>query len=419
MSARAPSETSHRLPILFILITVMIDAMGIGLIMPVMPDLIREVSAGGLGQAAIWGGILSSSFAVMQFLFAPMIGRLSDAFGRRPVLLVSLLVMAADYIVVALAGTVWLLLAGRIIGGITAATHSTAFAYMADISSGEEKAKRFGFIGAAFGLGFVLGPGLGGLMAEFGTRAPFYMAAALAFTNAIFGWMVLPETVTDKTRRAFRLKGVNPLSAFATLSQLPAIRPLSAVYFLYQIATVVYPAVWAYFATERFNWTPGMIGVSLMLYGIGAAFVQGVLVGPVIARLGQRGAVMFGLLIEVATFGLLGFISSGLITLILTPFIAIGNVGLPALQGIVSQTVPDDSQGESQGVLSSITSIGMIIGPLVLTQIFAWATADGGAIYLPGAPFLLSGVFMSIAVVIFLRSTPKVIAAHNEPTSAE
>lgn len=411
MAATDTTSRAQRLPILFIMITMVIDAMGIGLIMPVMPELIQEVSAGALGQAAIWGGILASSFAVMQFLFAPMLGRLSDAYGRRPILLVSLIVMAADYVVMGLAGSVWILLLARIIGGITAATHSTALAYMADISDGSEKAKRFGLIGAAFGLGFVLGPGLGGLLAEFGTRAPFYMAAALAFANAIFGWVVLPETVTEKTRRAFRLRGVNPLSAFVSLSQMPMIRPLTMVYFLYQLATMVYPAVWAYFATERFGWSPGMIGVSLMLYGIGAAVVQGVLVGPVIARLGQRGAVMFGLTIEVVIFGVLGFISSGTITLILTPLMALGNVGLPALQGIIAQKTPDDSQGEMQGVLSSISSIAMIMGPLVLTQIFAWATRDDGPIYLPGAPFLLSGILMTVAVLLFVNQAPKRSAA--------
>lgn len=411
MAATDTTSRAQRLPILFIMITMVIDAMGIGLIMPVMPELIQEVSAGALGQAAIWGGILASSFAVMQFLFAPMLGRLSDAYGRRPILLVSLIVMAADYVVMGLAGSVWILLMARIIGGITAATHSTALAYMADISDGSEKAKRFGLIGAAFGLGFVLGPGLGGLLAEFGTRAPFYMAAALAFANAIFGWVVLPETVTEKTRRAFRLRGVNPLSAFVSLSQMPMIRPLTVVYFLYQLATMVYPAVWAYFATERFGWSPGMIGVSLMLYGIGAAVVQGVLVGPVIARLGQRGAVMFGLTIEVVIFGVLGFISSGTITLILTPLMALGNVGLPALQGIIAQKTPDDSQGEMQGVLSSISSIAMIMGPLVLTQIFAWATRDDGPIYLPGAPFLLSGILMTVAVLLFVNQAPKRSAA--------
>lgn len=412
-----PKSTSkaQRLPILFILITVTIDAMGIGLIMPVMPSLIQEVAPGSLGQAAIWGGVLSTIFAVMQFFFAPLVGRLSDAFGRRPILLMSLAVMAVDYLVLAVAGSIWLLVVARIVGGITAATHSTAFAYMADISEGEDKAKRFGFIGAAFGLGFVLGPLLGGLLGELGSRAPFYAAAALAFANALFGWFVLPETVTAKTRRAFGFKGVNPFSAFSALSHLPSIRPLSAVYFLYQLAAVVYPVIWSYFALERFGWSTGMIGVSLALYGIGAAVVQGVLVGPVLKLLGQRGTVIFGLLVELATFALLGFISSGVITLILTPFIAIGNVGLPALQGIIAQQVPDDTQGELQGVLASIASIATIISPLVLTQIFAWATQENGAIYLPGAPFLMSGVLMAGAILLFLASQPRQTDGTSNP----
>lgn len=395
---------SSRLPIVFILITVMIDAMGIGLMMPVMPELIKEVSHGSLQQAAIWGGVLSTSFAMMQFLFAPMLGRLSDAFGRRPVLLVSLLVMAADYLVMALAGTIWLLLAGRIVGGITAATHSTAFAYMADISDRSDKAKRFGLIGAAFGAGFVLGPGLGGIMAEFGTRAPFYLAGALAFANALFGWFILPETVTDKTRRAFRWKGVNPLSAFKALSHLPGIQPLSAVYFLFQVATVVYPAVWAFFGAERFGWSTGMISVSLVLYGLGAAIVQGVLVGPIIAKLGARRTVLFGLTVELLTFLFLGFVTSGTLTLFLTPIIAIGNVGLPALQGIISQRVPDDTQGELQGVLSSISSVAMVISPLLMTQLFAYFSGTGSPIYLPGAPFLLAAVLMLMAITIYAQT---------------
>ncbi len=199
------------LPILFILITVVIDAMGIGLILPVMPDLIREVNGGDLANAAVWGGILSTVFAVMQFLFGPVVGNLVDRFGRRPVLLVALFVMALDYLVMAVAGTIWLLLLGRIVGGITAATQSTASAYMADISKPEDKAANFGLIGAAFGVGFVIGPLIGGILGEYGTRAPFYAAAALAAANMAFGWFVLPETVTDRIRRPFQLAPRQPV----------------------------------------------------------------------------------------------------------------------------------------------------------------------------------------------------------------
>ncbi|MGR1581416.1 TCR/Tet family MFS transporter [Thalassobius sp. S69A] len=390
-----------RLPILFILITVMIDAMGIGLIMPVMPELIQEVSGGTIASAAIWGGVLTTSFAAMQFLFGPMIGRLSDAYGRRPVLLVSLLVMAADYAVMALAGSIWILLAGRIVGGITAATHSTANAYMADISSPKEKAANFGLVGAGFGVGFVLGPMLGGLLAEYGTRAPFWAAGALALSNALFGFLVLRETVTPATRRVFRLAGANPFSAFRALGQLGRVTPLLWVIFVYHLANVVYPAIWAYFSTERFGWSPGMIGVSLAVYGVSLAVVQGGLIRVAIRFLGDRDTVLAGLGIEVIALLLVAFVPSGWVVMMLIPISALGAIALPALQGILSRIAPDDAQGELQGVLSSLASVAMIIGPLLMTQVFALFTAGDAPFHLPGAPFVLAAALMSIGVLLF------------------
>jgi len=220
-----------RLPILFLLLTVMLDAMGIGLIMPIMPDLIREVQGGTLADAAMWGGLLATVFAVMQFLFSPIIGNLSDYYGRRPVLLVSLFVMALDYLVMAVAGSIWLLLVGRVVGGITAATHGTANAYIADISKPADKAANFALLGAGFGLGFVLGPLIGGFLGEYGTRAPFYAAAVLAALNFLFGWFVMGESVTDSIRRPFSWKRANPFGAFRAVARLPGIKPLLFVYF--------------------------------------------------------------------------------------------------------------------------------------------------------------------------------------------
>lgn len=391
-----------RLPVLFILITVVIDAIGIGLILPVMPGLIRETTGGSLAQAAVWGGVLSTAFALMQFLFGPLLGALSDRFGRRPVLLISLLVMAADYVVMALAGSIWLLLAGRIVGGITAATHSTASAYMADISEPHEKARNFGLIGAAFGIGFVLGPVIGGLLAEWGTRAPFIAAALLALANAGFGWFVLRETVTDRIRRKFEARRANPFGAIRSVSRLAGVGPLIWVYFLYHFATVVYPAIWAYFTAERFDWSPGLIGVSLAIYGISLAVVQGTLVGPATRILGDAGAVMLGLLIEVVALVILGFISSGVLLLLLIPVTALGAIGLPALQGILSRAVADNAQGELQGVLASLTAIAMVLAPLLMTQTFSAFSRADAAIYLPGAPFLLSAVIMALATALYL-----------------
>jgi DHA1 family tetracycline resistance protein-like MFS transporter len=391
-----------RLPVLFILITVMIDAMGIGLILPVMPDLIRETTGGTLAQAAVWGGILSTAFAAMQFLFGPILGALSDRFGRRPVLLVSLVVMAADYVVMALAGSIWLLLAGRIVGGITAATHSTASAYMADISAPEDKARNFGLIGAAFGLGFVLGPVMGGLLAEWGTRAPFVAAALLALANAAFGWLVLRETVTERIRRPFAWRRANPFGAIRAVSRLSGVGALIWVYFLYHFATVVYPAIWAYFTAARFGWSPGLIGLSLAVYGLSLAVAQGTLVGPGIRTFGEARTVLLGLMIQTASLVILGIIASGNLLLMLIPVTAIGAIGLPALQGILSRAVPDNAQGELQGVLTSLTSVAMILAPLVMTQTFAHFTRVDANPYLPGAPFLLSAVIMTLAAVIYV-----------------
>ena len=394
---------SNRLPIFFIMMTVVIDAMGIGLIMPVMPDLIQEVLPGAtLADAAVWGGILATVFAVMQFVFGPMVGNLSDRFGRKPVLLVALVVMAADYLLMAVAGTVWLLLIGRIVGGITAATHSTASAFMADISKPEEKAANFGLIGAGFGIGFVLGPVLGGLLAEFGTRAPFYAAAGLAFANALFGWFVLTETVTDKTRRAFSWMRANPFGAFKSIGSFPGLSNLMWVFFFYAVASVVYPATWSYFTAEKFGWSPGMIGVSLAIYGLSFGLVQGLLVAPAIKAFGERKTVVIGLVIEIVTFIFIGIAPAGWMVLVTAPIASLGAIGMPALQGIMSRNTPDDSQGELQGVLTSINAVGMILAPLVMTRAFAAFSGPDAPVYLPGAPYLLAAGLVAVATVIFV-----------------
>jgi len=391
------------LPLIFIFLTVTIDAMGIGLILPVMPDLIREISQESLAQAAVWGGVLSTVFAVMQFLFAPIIGSLSDAVGRRPVLLVSLVVMALDYVVMALAGSLWLLLAGRIVGGITAATHSTAQAYVADISTLEKKAQNFGLLGAGFGLGFVLGPVLGGLLAEWGTRAPFLAAAALAALNALLGWIVLRESVTERTRRPFSWSNANPFGALRMIGRLPGLGPLLWVFFLYHLAGAVYPVIWAYFTTERFAWSPGLIGISLAVYGLSLAAVQGGLVRPAIERLGERRTVIAGLAIEFVSLIVIGLLTSGWLLLLLIPISALGAIGFPALQSIASRAVPDDAQGALQGVMTSLASIAMVIAPLLMTQTFAVFTDGTLPFYLPGAPFLLAALIMALCLMVFLR----------------
>jgi DHA1 family tetracycline resistance protein-like MFS transporter len=396
-----------RLPIIFILLTVMIDAIGIGLIIPVMPDLIQELGGGTLSQAAIWGGILATTFAVMQFLFGPVIGGISDRFGRRPVLLIALTVMALDYVLMAVAGAMWLLLVGRVIGGITAATQSTASAYIADISSPQERAARFGLVGAAFGVGFVLGPITGGLLAEYGTRAPFWLAAGLASANAVFGWFVLTETVTDANRRSFNWRRANPLGALRSLGKLPGVTKLLFVYFLYHVGFAVYPAVWSYFGKESFDWSPATIGLSLALFGIAMALVQAGLIRPFLKYFGERGTVITGQIFSIIALVGIASIPSGFWVLVLTPVAALGGIIPPALQGIMSARVADDAQGELQGALTSASALAMILSPLVMTYTFAQFTDAQAPIYLPGAPFLLAAALSILGLAVVLASRRK------------
>ncbi len=397
---------NKRLAVTFILISVMLDSMGIGLIMPVMPDLIQEVEGQGLGEAAVWGGILATIFAAMQFIFGPTVGSLSDRYGRRPVLIISLVIMAFDYVLMALAHTIWLLIIGRIIGGITAATQATSAAYMADISKPEEKAANFGLIGAAFGVGFVIGPLFGGILAEYGTRAPFWAAAFLAMANAVFGYYVLPETVTDRIRRPFEWRRANPLGAFKNIGDLPGLKRLMLITFVYTIAFFVYPGVWAYFGAERFDWGPGMIGLSLGVFGIGIAIVQGLLIRPILRLVGDRNAVILGLSIDVLAFVALAFVTNGWVALALTPLTALGSIAGPALQGIMSRTASDSQQGELQGTVTSINAVATIVAPLLVTQTFWYFTAANTPFYLPGAPFLLSAALTIGCILVFVQ-TPR------------
>lgn len=398
------------LPIAFILITTMIDSMGIGLIMPVMPDLIRQVAGGDLASAATWGGLLATVFAVMQFLCGPAVGSLSDRFGRRPVLLSALFIMTLDYLVMAVAGTIWLLFVGRVLGGMTAATYATAAAYMADISRPGEKAANFGLISAAFGVGFVLGPLLGGLLGEFGARAPFWAAAALAAANTAFGWFVMPETVTDRIRRPFSWARANPLGALFQVGRLPGVGRLLLLFFFYELAFFVFPVVWAYYTRARFGWEPGMVGVSLAAFGLSIAVVQGGMIRLILRTWGERRTVLYGLVFNALAFLAFAVVHSGALALALTPLTALGAVVTPALQGMMSRIAPDDAQGELQGVLTSVAAIATILAPLVMTQIFAAFTRQGAAVQMPGAPFLLSAVLMLVCILVFV-SRPRRSAA--------
>ena len=393
---------NKRLAFTFIIITLTIDAMGIGLIIPVMPDLLQQIEGGDLGNAAIWGGILATVFAVMQFIFGPTIGSLSDRFGRRPVLLVSLVIIAVDFIVMGLAHSIWLLVITRIIGGIAAATQATAAAFISDISTPENRSANFGILGATFGVGFVLGPLMGGLLGEVGLRVPFFAAAALATLNLILGYFVLPETVTDQTRRPFDIKRANPLGALTQIRLIPGLSRFLLVFFLYEFAFYVYPAVWVYYAKAQFGWDSGMLGVSLASFGISVAVVEGILIRRILPWLGERRTIVLGFIFSIGIFVVLGFLTSAFWALLLAPISALGSVVIPAMRGIFANKAEANQQGEIQGIVSSTQSLAVIFAPLVLTYVFYASTRPDGPIFLPGAPFLLAAAIVGLTLTLFV-----------------
>lgn len=390
------------LPVVFILITLMLDAIGYGLIMPVMPDLIREVTGEDLSHAALWGGLLTGGFAVMQFLFGPVIGNLSDRYGRKLVLLLSLGMLAADYLVLALAGSIWLIFLARLVNGVTSATYGTASAYIADISTPQQKAQRFGLIGAAFGAGFILGPAVGGMLGEYGTRAPFLAAAGVAALNLLFGLVVMRESLKPENRRAFDWRRANPFGAFKNIGRLPGLGRFLTVYFAFEFAFTVYPVIWAYFATARFGWSAGQVGLSLAYYGLGMVLVQGVLMRVAIRWLGRGGAMILGSAAALVSFAFLTVVESGMLALVLIPISSLSGLINPALRAEMSDRVEASQQGELQGALASLHAMGMIAAPFVYTQVFAAFTGSGAVIDLPGMVFALPAI-LSLVALILLR----------------
>ena len=395
---------NSKLPIFVIFTTVVLDSMGIGIIIPVMPALFAEVTGTEkISDIAIWGGLLASTFALMQFIFGPILGALSDRYGRKPILLLALFVMAAYYLLMGFAQTLWLLFLGRLIGGITAATHATANAYMADISSPEEKAARFGMLGAGFGLGFVLGPLIGGLLGEWGPRAPFFAAAMLAAANGVLCYFVLEESLKTKNRREFMWYRANPIGAILDLRKFEGIYSLLLVFLLFTIGTSIYAAIWPFFTVERFSWSPGMIGISLTIYGVCFAIVQGVLVRPAIKIWGEKKTIIIGFCFEFSAMVTFAFLTDGKILIILIPLASLGVLAQPAIQAILSKSVGDDRQGAIQGVASSLNAIAMVITPITMTWILAVFSDRTAKYYFPGMPFLFSALMVLLCLFIISR----------------
>lgn len=384
----------------FIFITLLIDVTGFGLIIPVMPKLIEQLlGVADISKASQYGGWLTFAFAFMQFLFAPVLGNLSDKYGRRPVLLFSLLGFGIDYIFLSFAPTIGWLFVGRVIAGITGASFTTASAYIADISTPENRAQNFGMIGAAFGLGFILGPMIGGLLGELGPRVPFMVAAGLALSNWLYGFFVLPESLDKAHRRPFEWRRANPVGSLLQLKKYPAVGGLIVSLVLIYLAAHAVQSNWSFFNIEKFQWTPKMIGISLGVVGLLVGAVQGGLVRIVNPRIGNEKSIYVGLALYSLGMLLFAFASqSWMMFVFLIPY-CLGGIAGPALQSIISGHVPPNEQGELQGALTSLMSATSIIGPPMMTNLFAYFTSKNAPVYFPGASFLLGCVFMTASAI--------------------
>ncbi|MEM9840634.1 MAG: TCR/Tet family MFS transporter [Pseudomonadota bacterium] len=408
-SPKAPGRT-----LLFVFITVLLSMVGFGIIMPIMPSLMMDVTGQTLSEATTYGGILYGVYALAQFIMSPVMGGLSDRYGRRPVLLVSLFFYAVDFLLLALAPTYAWLVFARFLSGATSATFSTANAVIADVSPPEKRSANFGLMGAAFGLGFIIGPVMGGLFAEIDIRAPFYAAAALGFANFVFGYFAFPETSTSK--RDFSWKRANPFGTLVSVSRHGLVPVVLVTYFLIQFAYNALPAVFSYFAQLKYDWSALDIGIALAFVGIVSAGVQGGLTRKIIPAIGEQRSVLLGAATMVVSFIGYGFFSpSGGYIYLWVAVGALGGLMVPAMQGIMSAAVPSDSQGELQGAVASVMSLTMLTSPIIMTRTFTLYT-DSEGIYFPGAPMLLSCICLVIAMIPFaIVTTRKKAEAQASP----
>ena len=391
----------------FIFITMLIDVIGWGIIIPVIPGLIEELIQGDISEAAKVGGWITFAYAITQFIFAPLIGNLSDQFGRRPIILISLLGFTLDYILLALAPSITWLFIGRIIAGITGASITTASAYIADISTIENRAKNFGMIGAAFGLGFIIGPVIGGLLGQYGARVPFYAAAALCFLNFLYGYFILPESLPKEKRSVLNLKKANPIGSFLHLKKYPKLIGLASSMFLLYVASHAIQSNWSFFTMYKFNWDEKMVGISLGVIGLLVALVQGVLIRWVNPWLGNEKSIYAGFFLY--SLGMLLFTfanQSWMMFIFLIPY-CLGGIAGPALQAVISIQVPETEQGKIQGTLTSLMSASAIVGPPLMTGIFYYFTKEQTPFEFAGAPFLLASILMTISALMSYYSYRK------------
>lgn len=400
-------STKRNPAIIFIFITILIDVLGIGIIIPVLPKILLELTGKGLSEASQLSGYLMASYAVMQFIFSPIIGGLSDKFGRRPVILASLFGFFLDYMILVYAPTMAWLFIGRILAGITGASFTTATAYIADISNDENRSKNFGMVGAAFGLGFIIGPTIGGILGGYGSRVPFMFAAGLTLVNALYGYFVLPESLSKENRREFDWKRANPVGSLKNLGRYPALLGLVGALFCLQIAGQTHPSTWSYFTMKEFGWNSDQVGYSLGFVGLMVALVQGGLNRIINPKIGDRNSVIIGLLFYGAGFVLFSLATKGwMMYAFMIPF-GLGGIAGPALQSLITKQVAPNEQGELQGGITSLQSITTIIGPLVASNLFSYYSDGKDHFQFPGAAFFMAGILTFLALGIALRSFPK------------
>jgi MFS transporter, DHA1 family, tetracycline resistance protein len=391
----------------FIFITLLIDIIGLAIIIPVFPKLIEKLIHGTISEASRISGLLLVAYAVMQFLFSPLVGNLSDKYGRRPVLLLSLLGFGVDYLFLAFAPTIGWLFVGRVIAGITGASFTTASAYIADVSTPEKRAQNFGMIGVAFGLGFIIGPVIGGVLGKLDTHYPFYAAAALALLNAAYGYFILPESLPKENRRELDWKRSNPLGALMQLRKYPSVIGLAVTLFIVYFAGHAVQSVWTFYTMQKFKWDEDTVGYSLGFIGLMIALVQGGLIRVAIPKLGQHRSIWIGLTMYGIGMLLFGLANQGwMMFAFMVPY-ALGGIAGPALQGVMTNEVPKNEQGELQGGLTSLMSLSSIFGPWFMTYTFYFFTSKKAPLYLPGAPYFVAAVLMILGAVLAVSSFKK------------
>jgi MFS transporter, DHA1 family, tetracycline resistance protein len=405
------SSSPRRAAVVFIFVTVVLDVLGIGIIAPVLPPLVVSFLGGDTAQAARVYGVFATAWAVMQFVASPVLGALSDRFGRRPIILISVTGLGLDYILMAVAPNLGWLFVGRVISGITSASFSTAAAYIADVTPPEDRAKSFGMIGAAFGLGFVLGPAIGGMLGTVSPRLPFWVSAGLCLTNALYGLFVLPESLPAERRARFSWARANPVGSLRLLRSHRELFALASVTFLYYVAHEVLPSTFVLYTNFRYHWDPRAVGLTLALVGVCTAIVSGGLVGPIVGRIGERRAVLVSLAFGALAFAIFGLAPRGSLFLIGVPVMSLLGLYGPSSQALMTRRVEPSEQGQLQGAVMGLRGLTGLISPGAFTLTFATALGPLAYLNLPGAPFLLAAMLLVAALIVAWRATRKAIAS--------